>query len=107
MINLKKAIKVLLIIVILAYLGLFFSYQNGYYEKLNEEKKVLTDEMIREYEEDLEKGIDVTSKEYVIVKPSYANVYTNSLLKISRKVEKVFDKVIKYFFNKISSQVNE
>ena len=102
----KKVIKVFLAILILLYIGLYFTYQNGYIEKRNEERKILTDEMIKEYENDLANGIDVTSKEYVVVKPNYANVYTNSFLKVSKKIENGFDKVIKYIFNKVGNQIN-
>ncbi len=102
----KKIMKYLLITLIVAFIGLYFAYQNGYMEKRNHEEKELTDQMIMEYEEDLKKGIDVTSKNYTVIKPSYANIYSNSFLKISKKIEKGFDKVIKYFFNKISNEIN-
>ena len=88
-------------------MGLFLAYQNGYIEKENFERKILTDEMIKEYENDLKNGVDVSSKEYVIVKPSYANIYTNNLLKVSKKIENSIDKVIKYFFKKVSEQIND
>ncbi len=103
----KKGIKVFLIMIILLYLGLYFTYKNGYYEQRNQERKVLTEEMIQEYEEDLKNGVDVTNKEYVVVRPNYGNIYTNETLKISKKIEKGFDQIIKYFFNKLSKSINE
>ena len=92
---------------ILGYIALYFSYQNGYYEIKNNEKKILTEEMIKEYEEDLKNGVDVTNKEYTVVRKDYSNTYTKNLLKISRKKEKGLDKIIKYFFNKVGSTINE
>ncbi len=88
-------------------MGLYFSYRNGYYEIRNNEKKILTEEMIKEYEQDLLNGVDVTNKEYTVIRPDYTNTYTQNLLRISRKIEKVFDKIIKCFFQKISSTINE
>ena len=102
-----KYFKILMIMIIIMFLGLFFAYQNGYYEKFNNEKKVLTDKMIKEYEEDLKKGIDVTKKEYVNIKPTYSNKTTNSILKLSHKIEKGIDKIIKYFFSKLSDSIND
>lgn len=103
----NKTFKVFLIIMILGYIALYFSYQNGYYEIKNNEKKILTEEMIKEYEEDLKNGVDVTNKEYTVVRKDYSNTYTKNLLKVSRKIEKGLDKIIKYFFNKVGSTINE
>ena len=89
------------------FLGLFFAYQNGLGERWNNERKILTEEMIKEYEEDLKKGVDVTKKEYVVVKPTYSNVYSSSILIISKKIEEGINNVIKYFFRKISDSINE
>ena len=103
----NKGLKIFLIIVFLLYIALYFSYQNGYYEIRNNEKKILTEEMIKEYEEDLKNGVDVTNKEYTVVKKDYSNAYTKSLLKVSKKIENSLDRIIKYFFNKLGSAINE
>jgi hypothetical protein len=102
----KKGIKIFLIIIFVMYIGLYFSYRNGYYEIRNNEKKILTEEMIKEYEQDLLNGVDVTNKEYVVVRPDYTNVYTQNLLKVSKKIEKGFKRVVKYFFKHVSDAFN-
>lgn len=102
-----KYFKIILIISIIGFLGLFFAYQNGLNEKWNNERKVLTEAMIKEYENDLKKGVDVTNKEYVIIKPTYSNKYSSNLLKASKKIEKGIDKAIKYFFKKINDMVDD
>ena len=103
----KKFFKVFLIIILISYIALYFSYKNGYYERRNLDKKVLTEEMIEEYEKDLKNGVDVTNKDYVIVTPNYANTYTQNFLKVSQKIENGIDHIIKYFFNKVSQSINE
>lgn len=102
----KKGTKVVLTIVVIMFIGLYFSYRNGYYEIRNNEKKILTDNMIKEYENDLLNGVDVTNKEYKVIRPDYSNTYTDNLLKISRKIENCFDNVIKYFFHKLSDTID-
>lgn len=102
----KKGIKIAFIIIVLLYLLLYFSYKNGYYKDLNQEKKILTEEKIKEYEEDLKNGIDVTQKEYVVVTPNYDNNLTRSFLKISKTIESGFDKTIKYIFKKLNKMVD-
>lgn len=103
----KKGLKIFFGIIILSYIALYFSYQNGYYEIKNNERKILTDEMILEYEKDLANGIDVTNKEYTVIREDYSNKYTQNLLKISKKIENGIDGIIKYFFRKVSDTINE
>ena len=103
----KKGLKYVFILIVLLYLLLFFSYKNGYYEDINKEKKILTDEKIKEYEEDLANGVDVSKKEYVVITPSYDNAYTKVILKISKNIEKGFDKVIKFLFKKVGNVIDE
>ena len=102
-----KGIRVILIILIIFFLLLYFSYKNGYYIDKNKEKVILTDEKIKEYEDDLKNGIDVSKKEYVVLENNYDNPYTRLSLSISRKIENGFDKVIKYFFKKVNKTINE
>lgn len=103
----KNGFKISLIILIVLYLVLYFSYHNGYYIDKNKERVLLTEEKIKEYEEDLKKGIDTSKKDYIIVSDTYDNTYTRLSLAISKKIESGFDKVIKYFFRKVSDSINE
>lgn len=103
----KKAIKGLLILLITGYIILYFSYRNGYYIKKNEENTILTEEKIKEYENDLKNGVDVSSKSYVVIGNSYDNTYSRIMLRISNKIEKGIDKTIKFIFRRISKTINE
>ena len=67
----------------------------------------LTEEKIKEYENDLKNGVDVSKKSYIVVRDNYDNTYSRLLLRISNKIEKGFDKTIKYIFKKISARINE
>ena len=103
----KNGFKISLFLIIILYLLLYFSYQNGYYVDKNKEKMLLTDEKIKEYEEDLKNGVDVSQKDYIAKVPSYDNPYTRFSLSLSRKIEKGFDKIIKYLFKKVGQSINE
>lgn len=103
----KNGFKIFLIIIIIVYIILFISYKSGYYIDKNKEKMILTEEKIKEYEEDLKKGIDTTNKEYIVISDNYDNKYTRLSLTISKKIESGISKVIKYFFGKISDTINE
>ena len=103
----KKLFKIGFFLLVIIFFGLYLSYKNGYYEKRNEEKKILTDTMIEEYENDLKNGVDVTKKEYVITKPNYTNIYTQTFLQVSKKIEDGVNSIIKFFFRKVGNYVNE
>lgn len=98
--------KAFLIIIIIFFLIVYFSYQNGYYIDKNKEKMILTEEKIKEYENDLKNGVDVTSKDYIIVPNNYDNSYSRLSLSISKKIEKGFDTIIKYMFGKINKTIS-
>ena len=103
----KKVFKITLFLLIGAYFVLYISYRNGYIERKNHEKTILTDEMIMKYEEDLKNGVDVSKIDYIIEENNYSNFYTNMNLKIANRIEKGFDNVIKYIFRKINNIVEE
>ena len=103
----KNVIKGIFILLVVAYLFLYFSYRNGYYARRNEKTSILTESKIKEYENDLKNGVDVSSKSYVVVRDSYDNTYSRLLLKVSNKIEKGFDKAIKFIFKRISNTIND
>lgn len=103
----KRIIRISIIVVILSYLVLYFAYTNGYYEKLNAEKRNLTEEMIKKYEEDLKNGLDVSKIDYTVKMEDFSNVYTKVSIKLSKKIENLVDGGIKYIFKKLSSFVGE
>ena len=103
----NKVIKFTFLGLLGIFLLLFVSYENGYYERINGEKALMTEEMIMKYEEDLANGIDVTKEDYSIKKNDYANLYTRTSLKVSNKVEDTIDSVIKFFFRKLNDMVGE
>lgn len=102
-----KVFKIGFIGIIVVFLLLFVSYENGYYERLNHEKNLMTEEMIMKYEEDLKNGVDVTKVDYTINKNDYENIYTKTSLKASSKVESVIDSIIKFLFKKVNDMVGE
>ena len=102
-----KFLKICFIIVILMFIGLYFSYKNGYYINKNKENMLYTEEMIKEYENDLKNGVDVSKKNYIVKKDNYENKYTNFTLKLSKKIEKGFDKTIKFLLKEITNSINE
>lgn len=103
----KNVFKCFLIFNIVIFLVLYFSYGSGYYINKNKEKSILTDEKIKEYEDDLKNGVDVSKNDYIVVLDTYDNSYTRLSLSISSKIERVFNEVIKYLFKKIGEEIDK
>ena len=45
-----KIFKLFIILIIISFLGLFFAYKNGYYEKTLQKEVLLTNEKIEQFE---------------------------------------------------------
>lgn len=88
--NLLKGIAVLFIIF---FLSLYFSkYNTNYYEN----KKLLTEKAITQYEKDLKEGKYIQSKNYIEEEKDYNNKVSNIGKKASKIIENVFHKGLKY-----------
>ena len=101
----KKIIGYIPVIVIVLFLALFFSYQNGYYDKYMKSKISLTNEAIEKFENDIKDGEDVTIEDYLPNEKNYATKASAISLKVSNKFENIISNGVKFIFKKISSVV--
>ena len=96
----NKVIKVLGIILIIFFLSLYFSkYNSNYYEN----KTVLTNSKILEYEKDLKSGKKINSNDYVVKEKNYSNSASRIGMKISKLIEKGFDSGLKFLIKGLES----
>lgn len=101
----KKVIKNIPIFIFILLIGLYFSYQNGYYDKYMRDKINLTNQNIEQFEKDIKDGKDITIEDYLQEEKSYATKTSNMSLKVSNKLEKIINQGIKFIFRKISNVV--
>ncbi len=101
----KKGIGFLPLIFIIIFLGLYFAYQNGYYERVTRDKILLTNKSIEQFEQDVSEGKDVTIEDYLEEEKNYSTKTSKISLTLSSKLENMLDKGIKYLFRKLSSMV--
>ena len=84
--RLSKGIGILLVI-------FFFSlYFSKYSIDYNQNKKILTEEAIIEYEKDLKEGIEIHPEKYQEPEKNYNNKVSEVGLKTSKLIEKGFKK---------------
>lgn len=84
----KNLIKAVAVVILILFFSLYFSRYNSYYDN----KKVLTDEAIERFEEDLKSGKEIVASNYLKEEKNYNNKVSKAGIKTSKFIEKTFNK---------------
>ncbi len=108
MISYKKLFHIFLWILFFSFLVLYFAQAGGYYEKLNNEKTYLTEEKIKQFEEDVAAGKEINVENYVVnLKKDYGNTISSFGLYTSKTFANSFKWLMNKIFGSISDAVSE
>ena len=99
----KKIFSIISIILVVVFLSLYFSKNNTEYYM---NQKVLTEEAIERFENDLKEGKEINPNDYIPKEKDYNNKVSKLGLKTSNFVDKVFNKSLKLFAKYISKLEN-
>lgn len=92
-------LKILAVLFIL-YLSLTIAISSGYYEAKLSEKTTITDEAMKQFEEDVKAGKNVDIKDYLTdIKKDYSNGATKLGIDFSNIIEKFMSKGINEMVN--------
>ncbi|MBQ6323694.1 MAG: hypothetical protein IJI22_02550 [Bacilli bacterium] len=91
----KKIFKLIMLILIIFFLSLYFSRINYYQEN----KTILTDKAIKQFEKDLQEGRQIDSKNYIEEEKNYNNKPSKIARKTSHFIENSFSKSLKYLMH--------
>lgn len=104
----KKLIKLLIIITIIVFISSYMIAESGYYEYTMQQRTIITNEKIKEFEEDIKNNKNIDLKEYLNKEQNdYSNKITNLVYSISDNSNKLARKVIKYIFKRLGSLVED
>ena len=104
----KSLIKLLLLLIIIAFISSYLVASSGYYEYTMQQRTILTNEKIKEFEEDIKNNENIDIKDYLEEENiDYSNKFTNLVYNISDNSNKLARLAIKYLFKKIGSLVEE
>lgn len=104
----KKISKLIIIIIIIVFISSYLISESGYYEYTMQQRTIITNEKIKEFEQDIKDNKDIDLKEYLDDEElDYSNAFTNLMYNISDNSNKLARKTIKYVFKKISSLVED
>ena len=88
----NRLFKVLFWIFFISFMIIYFSEITGYYEYKNFQKKVMTNEQIEKFEEDMKNGKKVNPENYLL---SDATKYDNKLSDVANSLSNGISKLVK------------
>ena len=99
--------RLIILILVFLFFVLYFMQASGYNEYAKNRENMLTPEQIKEYEEDIAAGKDVTIKDYVNKdKVNYENNISKLGLDLSYLIENAFNKGMNAFFNMLNEAIS-
>ena len=99
----NKYLKLISIIILISFLSAYYISNSGYYEYRMQERTILTNEKIKEFEQDVKNKENIDIKTYLDTSEiDYSNNMTNLMYKISDNGTKITKKIIKTIFKKLS-----
>ena len=104
----KKITKIIIIIIVIIFISSYVISESGYYEYTMQQRTIITNEKIKEFEEDIKNNHDMDLKEYLKQDEiDYSNVFSNFMYNISDNSNKLARKAIKYVFKKLGSLIED
>ena len=96
-------LKLSILIISIIFISAYYISNSGYYEYELQQRTIITNKKIKEFEEDVKNGLDVDTKKYLDnEKKDYTNKITNVMYNLSEKGTKLTRKCINYLFKKIN-----
>lgn len=107
----KKKIQIIKYIFISLFIAFIISYvieKSGYYEYNLQNKVIMTNEAMAQFEKDLAEGKDVTKEDYVVsTEKDYTSNLTRTTNKVSTKVNQLLKSGIESVFKIVGTFVEE
>ena len=104
----KKIIKLFILVILIVFVMAYMISSSGYYEYTMQQRTVITNEKIKEFEEDVKNRENIDLKDYLEEdEVDYSNRFSNLMYNISDSSNKITRKMIKYIFKKLSYLVED
>ena len=100
--------KVIIIMIIIIYISLYYVANSGYYEFHLQEKTVLTNNKIKEFEEDIKNNSNIDIKDYLVYEDvDYSNKITDLMYELSNGSTMITRKIMKALVKQLSYLIEE
>lgn len=106
--NKKLVVKILFGMVFIAFIISYAIGESGYYEYQLANKKYLTEEQMKKFEENVKNGSEVDLKDYTVeTRIDYTNKFTDLVSNTSMSINKYLKKSIESIFGLLNKVVQE
>ena len=103
--KLTSLFKLILLILLFAFVIIYVSNMNGYYSYSNYKKSLLTEEGIKKFEQDVSLGNPIDIDNYIEEDIDYSNKISRTSLYISNRIGHFIRGGIVEFFDRITSNI--
>ena len=104
----KKIIKYIISSMFIAFIISYLIEKSGYYEYNLQNKTIMTNEAMAQFEKDIAEGKDVTLEDYVVTtEKDYTSNLTRTTNKVSVRVNQFLKKGIESVFKMVGTFVEE
>ena len=104
----NKFLRFILIIIIIIFISSYYVSNSGYYEYHMQQRTILTNEKIIEFEKDVKNGTNIDLKTYLENDNiKYSNKLSDLVYELSNKGTKITRKIIKALFKKLSYLIED
>ena len=106
--NKKKIFKIVFFILFISFVISYVIEKSGYYEYNLQNKMIMTNEAMEQFENDVKDGKDVRREDYLVsTEKDYTSSLTKGTNKVSIKVNGILKKGIEGVFKVLGSFVND
>ena len=100
--------KTIVIVILIIFITSYLISESGYYEYTVQQRTIITNEKIKEFEQDIKDNKDIDLIDYLDKgELDYSNAFTNLVYRISDNSNKLAKKAMKYLFKKIGSLIED
>ena len=104
----NKLLHFIITVIFLAYVVSYYIANSSYYEYQLQERTILTNEKIKEFEEDVKNNQNIDVKDYVVSEQvDYSNKMSNLVYDFSDYANIIARKCIKAVFKKLSYLISD
>ena len=104
----NNLLKAIIIIILIIYISSYYVSNSGYYEYHMQQKTVLTNQKIKEFEKDIKDNQNIDIKDYLATEElDYSNKLSNFIYNLSEDGKNISRKVMKLIFKKLSYLVED
>lgn len=103
--KLASILKFVILTLLFLYITIYVSDINGYTEYSNYQRRILTEENIKKFEDDVKNGNNIDVNDYILKTKDYSNNISKISLYLSNRIGSFIRDGIVYFFDKITSNI--